>query len=118
MIASGNWVLHFSWGCTPLYWSVDITFHNDGTITGEAGPGHWEQQNGTLMMSWAKGPAKYSGTVDGYAASGAMTAFDGSQNGCWYLLQETDLRLREAEEEEQFVAPTRDAMGNTRQVEE
>jgi hypothetical protein len=116
MIASGAWVLHFSWGCTRVYSSVDITFHDDGTITGGAGPGLWVQQDGTLMLSWGTGPAKYSGTVDGNAASGAMTAFDGSPsgNGCWYLLREGTVRTLEEEEER---APTRNAVGNTRQVE-
>lgn len=107
MSMSGTWVLHFSWSCTLSYSSVDITFNNDGTLTGP-GPGQWRQQDGTLMLSWDRGPAKYSGTVDGNAASGAMTTFDGSPNGCWYLLREGTVRSLEEEER----VPTHDAMGN------
>lgn len=105
MSVTGTWVLYYSWGCTLRYESVDVTFNNDGTFTGP-GEGQWRLRDGTLMLSFSDGPAKYSGTVDGNAASGAMTTF-ADLDGCWYLLRQGTVGLEEAR-----VAVNHDAMGN------
>ncbi len=83
---SGNWVLHYSWGCTGSYGQAMITFNNDGTFTGTL-TGKWVHQDGTFLWSYDSGPAKYGGTVNGNAGSGAMSTFAGS-NGCWYLVKQ------------------------------
>lgn len=80
---SGNWVLHYSWGPTSAYSQSAITFNSNGTFTGAAS-GKWQQQDGTLLLSFDTGPAKYGGTVDANIGSGAMSTFTGL-NGCWYL---------------------------------
>ena len=46
--------------------------------------GKWQQQDGTVLLSFDGGPAKYAGTIDGNLGSGAMTTFAGL-DGCWYL---------------------------------
>jgi len=82
----GNWILHYSWGPSSAYSTANITFNADGTLGG-ALPGKWVQQDGTLLMSFDKGPAKYVGTVDGNIGSGAMTTYAGL-DGCWYLTKQ------------------------------
>jgi len=86
MSVSGNWVGHYSWGCTSNYGQFNITFNSNGTFGGTF-PGVWVQQDGTLLLSFNSGPAKYGGTVDGNVGSGAMSTFIGS-NGCWYLVKQ------------------------------
>jgi hypothetical protein len=86
MSVSGPWLLHFSWGCTNNYGQHPLTFNNDGTFSGSL-PGKWVQQDGTLLLSFDTGPAKYGGTVDGNVGSGASSTFDGL-NGCWYITKE------------------------------
>ena len=83
MSVSGNWIGHFSWGCTNSYGQFNINFNPNGTFGGTF-PGKWVQQDGTILLSFDTGPAKYGGTVDGNVGSGAMSTFAGS-NGCWYL---------------------------------
>jgi Zn-dependent metalloprotease len=80
---SGNWVLHFSWGPTANYTQSSIVFNSNGTFAG-ATTGKWQQQDGTLLLSFDTGPAKYGGTIDANIGSGAMSTFSGL-NGCWYL---------------------------------
>src|SRR5262249_59556562 len=82
---SGDWVLHYSWGCGN-YSQANVTFNNDGTFSGP-GPGKWRQREGTLLLSFDTGPAKYGGTVDGNVGSGAMSTF-GGLNGCWDLTKQ------------------------------
>jgi hypothetical protein len=112
MAVSGNWILHFSWGCTQGYAQANITFNPNGTFSGTH-PGKWIQQDGTLLWSYDTGPAKYGGTVDGSVGSGAMSTFSGL-NGCWYLTQQGTVGILEAAEE--AVAPearqSHDAAGN------
>jgi hypothetical protein len=86
MSISGIWVLHFSWGCTNNYSPVNITFNPNGTFTGP-GTGQWRQRDGTVMLSFDTGPAKYGGTVNGNVGSGASSTFAGL-NGCWYLVKQ------------------------------
>ncbi len=105
MSMNGNWVLHFSWGPTNTYAQTNITFNSDGSFTGP-GTGQWRQQDGTLMLSFNTGPAKYGGNVEGNIASGAMSTFQG-MDGCWYLIKQgtTGLQFEQAK-------PTFDASGN------
>ena len=83
---TGNWILHFSWGCTNNYGQSNMTFNTNGTFSGTL-PGKWVQQDGTLLLSFDTGPAKYGGTVDGNVGSGAMSTFAGT-NGCWYITKQ------------------------------
>lgn len=87
MSISGNWVLHFSWGPTNAYAQANMVFNNDGTFVNGTATGKWRQQDGTLLMSFDSGPAKYAGTIDGNVGSGAMSTFTGL-NGCWYLTRQ------------------------------
>jgi Zn-dependent metalloprotease len=80
---SGNWILHYSWGPTNNYALVSLTFNSNGTFSGGA-TGKWSQQDGTLLLSFDSGPAKYAGTLDGNIGTGAMSTFSGLE-GCWYL---------------------------------
>lgn len=86
MSLSGTWTLHYSWGGSSNYAQAPITFDPAGTFGG-AYPGKWRQRDGTVMLAFDKGPAKYGGTVDGSVASGAMSTFAGL-NGCWYLTRQ------------------------------
>lgn len=83
---SGNWLLHFSWGATQSYAQTMLSFNGNGTFAG-ALTGKWHQQDGTILLSFDTGPAKYAGTVDGSVASGAMSTF-GGLDGAWYLSKE------------------------------
>lgn len=85
MTISGNWTLHFSWGGTGSYAQTALTFNADHTFTGSY-TGKWRQQNGTVMLSFDGGPAKYGGTVNGAIGSGVMSTFSGL-DGTWYLSQ-------------------------------
>jgi hypothetical protein len=87
MSVSGNWILHFSWGPTSNFSQVPIAFHNDGTFANGSATGKWSQQDGTLLLSFDNGPAKYAGNVEGVVGSGAMSTF-GGLNGCWYLTKQ------------------------------
>jgi hypothetical protein len=89
---SGNWILHYSWGPTNSYAQVTLTFNGNGTFSGGGTTGKWQQQNGTLLLSFDTGPAKYAGTVDGNIGSGAMSTFSGL-DGCWYLSKQGTVGL-------------------------
>jgi len=91
MSVSGNWTLHYSWGCSNNYSQNAMTFNANGTFGGGL-PGKWVQQDGTLLLSFDTGPAKYGGTVDGNVGSGAMSTF-GGLNGCWYLTKQGTLGI-------------------------
>ena len=64
MSLPGAWVLHYSWGATSSYVQTTLTLKNDGTFSG-AGNGKWRIRDGTLLLSFDGGPAKYGGTIDG-----------------------------------------------------
>ena len=87
MSVSGAWTLHYSWGPTNTYQPSNITFNNNGTFVNGSASGKWRQQDGTLLLAFDGGPAKYAGTIDGNIGSGAMTTFSGL-NGCWYLTRQ------------------------------
>jgi Zn-dependent metalloprotease len=88
---SGNWTLHYSWGPTYTYGQVSLVFNPDSTFTG-AFTGKWQQQDGTLLLAFDTGPAKYAGTVDGNIGSGSMSTFVGL-DGCWYLSKQGTVGL-------------------------
>jgi len=87
MSVSGIWVLHYSWGPTNAYSQTPIQFNINGTFVNGPATGKWLQQNGTLLLSFDNGPAKYAGMIDGNVGSGAMSTF-GGLNGCWYLIKQ------------------------------
>ena len=106
MSLPGAWVLHYSWGATSSYVQTTLTLKNDGTFNG-AGNGKWRIRDGTLLLSFDAGPAKYGGTIDGSVGSGAMSTFAGL-NGTWYLTRQgTTGVVAEA-----AAARTHDAAGN------
>lgn len=88
MTISGTWVLHYSWGCTGDYGRTGLDFRADGTFSGGGLSGSWRQLDGILLLRFADGPAQYGGTVTGHVGTGAMSAFDGALNGCWYLAEQ------------------------------
>jgi hypothetical protein len=94
MTVSGTYVLHYSWGCTGSYGQASITFNSDGTFAGAAA-GSWRQREGTLLLSFSSGPAKYGGTVNGNVGSGAMSTFAGL-DGCWYLTKQGTIGVAES----------------------
>jgi hypothetical protein len=108
---SGNWTLHYSWGCGSSYSQSPITFNNNGTFGGGS-PGKWVQQDGTLLLSFDTGPAKYGGNVAGHVGCGAMSTFDGSTNGCWYLTQQGTVGIAAATEEPAEAKQAYDQAGN------
>ena len=107
MSIAGNWVLHFSWGCTNNYSQENITFNSNGTFTGP-GTGKWRQREGTVLLAFDGGPARYGGTVNGNVGSGAMSTFAG-MNGCWYLVKQGTAGLQPATG---ATAQSYDASGN------
>jgi hypothetical protein len=109
MAVSGSWILHYSWGCTSGYAQSNITFNTDGTFGGSL-PGKWVQQDGTLLLSFDTGPARYGGTVDGNVASGAMSTF-GGLNGCWYLTKQGTTGFAEAAAEDAGEQQSHDPAG-------
>jgi hypothetical protein len=105
MSVIGSWVLHYSWGCTSNYSQANITFNSNGTFTGP-GTGQWRQRDGTILLSFDTGPAKYGGNVDGNVGTGAMSTFAGA-NGCWYLIKQGTTGLQP-----QMVTQSHDPSGN------
>jgi hypothetical protein len=110
MSVSGNWLLHYSWGCSNNYSPDNITFNSNGTFGGTL-PGKWVQQDGTLLLSFDTGPAKYGGTVDGNVGSGAMSTFAGL-NGCWYLTKQGTVGVVAKAEAEAVHKQSHDSAGN------
>ena len=83
---SGNWILHYSWGSTTNYGQAAVAFNGDGTFSG-SNAGQWRMHDGTLLLSFNGGPAKYAGTVDSNVANGEMSTFAGL-DGSWYLTRQ------------------------------
>jgi hypothetical protein len=102
MAVSGTYTLHYSWGCSGNYSQVDINFAAGNTFTGGLA-GKWWQQDGTILLSFDTGPAKYGGTINGNVGSGAMSTFAGL-NGCWYLTKKGTVGLTELHSETHDVA--------------
>ena len=91
---SGDWVLHYSWGSTTSYGQSSIVFNSDGTFGGTL-PGKWRMRDGTLLLSFDTGPAKYAGTIDGNAGTGEMSTFAGL-DGSWYLTRKGIVGIMES----------------------
>jgi hypothetical protein len=83
---AGRWTLYYSWGCTDSYEQAAVTFHREGTFDGDA-TGQWWRQDGTVLLSFNDGPARYAGTLSGSVATGAQSTFSGL-NGCWYMMRQ------------------------------
>jgi hypothetical protein len=79
----GDWTLHYSWGGTTNYGQAMLTFNPDGTFVG-TNTGQWRLRDGTLLLTFSTGPAKYAGTLDGNVANGEMSTYVGN-DGAWYL---------------------------------
>jgi hypothetical protein len=81
---AGAWILHYNWSPgSNVYSQASLLFNGNGTFGGQA-TGKWRQQDGTLLLAFDSGPAKYTGTLDGSIGTGAMSTFVGS-DGVWYL---------------------------------
>src|SRR4051812_50206486 len=76
MSLPGAWVLHYSWGATTSYAQTTLTLKNDGTFSG-AGNGKWRIRDGTLLLSFDGGPAKYGGGDDGRRGARGGATFPG-----------------------------------------
>jgi hypothetical protein len=83
--AVGEWTLHYSWGPTNNYGQATLDLNGNGSVSGAAA-GSWRAQDGTILIAFDGGPAKYGGTFDANVASGAMTTFAGL-DGAWYMLK-------------------------------
>jgi hypothetical protein len=105
MSVVGDWKLHYSWGSTTQYQNVNLNFKADGTIGGGAA-GKWRQTEGTVLLAFDSGPAKYGGNIEGNVGSGSMSTFNGL-DGTWYMVKQgvTGLRATAA-------GPTHDVTGN------
>lgn len=112
MSMNGTWTLHYSWDTgSPgprTYTSTLITFNAGGTFTGP-GTGRWMLRDGTLMLSFDSGPAKYGGCLVGPVGTGEMSTFAGL-NGCWYLVQQGTVGITSDED------ATHDVAGNDLKV--
>lgn len=84
MSMQGDWVLQYCWQPATQYSQANMTFNNDHTFVSGSLKGQWRLLEGTLMLSFNTGPAKYGGNLDGPAALGAMSTF-GGLNGCWIM---------------------------------
>jgi hypothetical protein len=94
MSAIGEWTLHYSWGNSTNFALTPVSLKGDGSFAGPE-PGAWRQQDGTILLSFDGGPAKYGGRVDANVASGAMTTFSGLA-GSWYMLKQSGGSVVEA----------------------
>jgi hypothetical protein len=93
----GNYAIYYSWGCTSSYLKAGITFNSNGTFNdSQGGAGTWGLVNGSMFWEY-NSPSRtmYSGTIDGYAGSGASSTFstgsgsglsNGGATGCWYMV--------------------------------
>jgi hypothetical protein len=109
MAVSGNWIGHFSWGSTGTYGQFNITFNANGTFSGSFN-GHWFEQDGTLLLGFDSGPAKYALIVASNVGTGAISTFTGL-NGSAYLTKAGTVGITVAAP---AAAPkqTHDAVGN------
>jgi hypothetical protein len=87
MSAVGEWTLHYDWGNSQDFALTPVSLKSSGAFTGPES-GAWRQQDGTILLSFDGGPAKYGGRVDANVASGAMTTFNGLA-GSWYMLRQS-----------------------------
>lgn len=85
MSVSGQYSLHYSWGCSGSYGSSTVTFNADGTFkTGDGFHGKWSQTNGNVIWRYDGDSAIYAGVVNGGAIVGNMVNFSIKVAGCFY----------------------------------
>jgi hypothetical protein len=94
MAMSGNWILHYSWGSTGNYGQTNLTFNPNGTFGGSFN-GHWFEQDGTLLLGFDTGPAKYGINVASNVGTGAISTFAGL-TGAAYLTKVGTVGIAEA----------------------
>ena len=93
MTMSGNWIGHFSWGSTGNYGQFNISFNPNGTFGGSFN-GHWFEQDGTLLLGFDSGPAKYGLNVASNVGTGAISTFAGL-TGAAYLTKAGTVGVQE-----------------------
>jgi hypothetical protein len=107
MAINGEWVLHYSWGCTGSFVQISITFNNDGTFTtSEGSPGRWSQQEGKIVWLFNNSSTVYGGDVVSVTMNGISSTLHGL-NGCWYAIRSGVTSLAPTVQR-----PERDAAGN------
>jgi hypothetical protein len=85
MSVSGQYTLHFSFGCSGSYAASTVTFNADGTFsTGDGFHGKWSQTNGNIIWRYDGDSAIYAGVVNGGAIVGNMINFSINAAGCFY----------------------------------
>ena len=84
MSVSGQFSLHYSFGCSGTYSTSSITFNADGTFTETSGSGKWSQTNGNIVWRYNGDSAIYGGVVNGGAIVGNMVNFNLRVAGCFY----------------------------------
>jgi hypothetical protein len=85
MNVSGQFNLHFSFGCSSSYGTSTVTFNTDGTFsTGDGFHGKWSQTNGNIIWRYDGDSALYAGVVNGGAIVGNMINFSINAAGCFY----------------------------------
>jgi hypothetical protein len=90
MSVSGQFGLHYSWGCTGSYSTNTVTFNADGTFAdGSGGAGRWSQTNGNIIWRYNGDSAIYAGVVNGGAIVGNMVNFASAGAGCFYASKAT-----------------------------
>src|ERR1700726_4702696 len=103
----GEWILHFSWGCTGSYSQVSITFNNDGTFTtSEPLTGRWSQNEGKIVWRFDTFPTVYGGDVVSVTMDGISSTLAGL-DGCWYAIRSGVMSLAPTAQQ-----PERDTAGN------
>ena len=90
MSVSGQFSLHYSWGCSGTYATSTVTFNANGTFaTGDGFSGKWSQTNGNILWRYNGDSAIYAGVVNGGAIVGNMANFAASNHGCFYCSKPT-----------------------------
>ena len=85
MSVSGQFSLHYSFGCSGNYANSTVTFNANGTFsTGDGFHGRWSQTNGNIIWRYDGDSAIYAGVVNGGAIVGNMINFHLNAAGCFY----------------------------------
>ena len=97
MSVSGEWTLHFDWGCSGTYGQVPMTFNNDGTFNLAPYTGVWTENEGKIIWRFDTAlNTVYGGDVVDAAMVGISSTFTGL-TGCWYALQGSSTTMAFAE---------------------
>jgi hypothetical protein len=98
---SGQWTLHYSWGCSGSYGNSLITFNNDGTFSNPPYTGRWSQTNDNLILRFDQAPnTVYAGVLNGGAMVGNQTNW--TISGCFYATAGAGSAFAEAQAGEQL----------------